>query len=64
MGIYRYVRPVLTEGDAERDVLDVVVYHYKRATALFQDMAEASGRDISMLRLTDKDIISVGTGMR
>lgn len=64
MGLYRYMRPILVEKDAERDVLDVVVRHYKQATALFQDMAEASGWDISMLTLTDKDIISIKRSTR
>lgn len=58
-GIYRYVRPVLVENEIERDVLEVVVAHYQEATALFQDLAESSGRDVSMVALTDKDIISM-----
>jgi hypothetical protein len=58
-GLYRYVRPVLVENDAERDILDVIVSHYKQATALFQDAAETSGLDTSMLTLTDKDIVSI-----
>jgi hypothetical protein len=58
MGLYRYVRPVLVKNDAELDVLDVVVSHYKQATALFQDAAEVSGQDTSILTITDKDIIS------
>lgn len=60
-GLYRYVRPILVANDAERDVLDVVTYHYKQAMVLFQDSAEASGRDISMMMLTDRDIISFNT---
>lgn len=58
-GLYRYKRPVVIENNADADALDVVAYHYKCATGLFQDLAEASGSDTSMLRLTDKDIISV-----
>jgi len=58
MGLYRYVRPVLVENDAEQDILDIVVFHYKQAIALFQDAAGMSGRDISILTLTDEDIIS------
>ena len=50
------MRPVVIEDNADADVLDVIAYHYKRATDLFYSLAEASGRDISMLRLTDKDI--------
>lgn len=59
MDLYRYRRPMLIENDAESDVLDVIVQHYRQATELFQDMAEASGWDLSMQRLTDKDIISI-----
>jgi hypothetical protein len=62
IGLYRYVRPVLLENNAERDVLDVVVHHYKQTTALFQDMAEASGMDVSMLTLTDRDVLSIEGG--
>lgn len=58
-GLYRYTRPILIGNNASGDVLDVVVHHYKRATALFQDLAEASGSDTSMLTLTDKDLRSV-----
>lgn len=59
IGLYRYMRPVLVEDDAEPDILDVIVFHYKRAAALFQDAAKASGRNISMPTLTSEDIISV-----
>jgi hypothetical protein len=58
-GLYRYVQPVLVENDVKQDILDVVVSHYMQATALFQDAAEVSGRDISMITLTDKDIIAI-----
>lgn len=56
VGLYRYMRPVVIDDNADADALNVIAYHYKRATDLFYSLAEASGRDISMLRLTDKDI--------
>jgi len=59
MGIYRYVRPVLVDNDSDRDILNVVVSHYRKVTELFQEAAEVSGGDISVLTLTDRDIIAV-----
>lgn len=58
-GIYRYYRPVHSVEGKDRDVLDVIVDHYKNCTALFQDAAEISGQDTAMLTLTDADIISI-----
>lgn len=57
-GLYRYVRPILIEENSERDAIDVVVAHYRQSTGFFMDMAEASGWDVSMMRLTDADIRS------
>ena len=58
-GLFRYFRPIVIDGNAERDVLDVVTAHYKAATTMFQDAAEVSGYDASILTLTDKDVISM-----
>jgi hypothetical protein len=58
-GLYRYFRPIHDDINAENDLLDLVVRHYKQTTQLFQNMAETSGGDISIATLTDKDIVSV-----
>jgi hypothetical protein len=58
-GIYRYTRPIVINGDADNDLLDVVTSHYRYATAFFQDAANIAGQDTSILSLTDKDIISL-----
>lgn len=63
-GLFRYYRPIVVGDTVENDVLDVIAGHYKNCTALFHEMAQASGKDISMFRLTDKDIISIKTVKR
>lgn len=60
VGLYRYHRPVVLANNNAADVLDVIAYHYKRATGLFYALAETSGRDISILRLTENDVRSLG----
>jgi hypothetical protein len=57
-GIYRYFRPLYLNGNAEQDVLDVVLHHYAQCTNLFHKAAKASGNDASMLHITDADVIS------
>jgi len=64
IGLYRYIRPILTSDGFQRDALDVVLYHYKNSTNLFQQMADISGHDISMLTITDEDIISANWTQR
>jgi hypothetical protein len=43
--------------DAEQDVLDLILQRYRTPCSLF-DCAERSGLDITLLTLTDADIIS------
>lgn len=57
-GIYRYVRPIVLK-DAEDDVQNVLLRHYREMTGLCHAAAMASGNDLSMLKLTDADIVSV-----
>lgn len=58
-GLFRYCRPMVVGDTVENDALDVIAKHYKTCTALFHEMAQLSGNDTSMLRLTDEDIISI-----
>jgi hypothetical protein len=58
-GVYRYFRPIMIDSNADQDLLDVVSHHYREATVLFQDAAEASGFDVAIQSMTDKDIISL-----
>lgn len=62
-GFFRYVRPIHSDG-AETDILDLVAWHYRNTAGLFQDLAEISGLDISMLTLTKTDIVSLKRGHR
>ena len=59
LGLYRYFRPIEIEGQPERDLLDVICYHYRECTGLFFDAAKASGLDGNMMTLKDKDIVSL-----
>ncbi|MGR3466100.1 hypothetical protein [Limimaricola sp.] len=59
-GLYRYFRPLEIEGDSNRDVFDVLHYHYAKCTDLFHMAAKASGNNAEMMRITDADIISRG----
>lgn len=63
-GIFRYYRPIVVGDIVENDVLDVIAGHYRNCTGLFYEMAQVSGKDISMFRLTDDDIISINTVKR
>jgi hypothetical protein len=56
--IYRYIRPIVLNG-SERDVQDVVTHHYREITGLCYEAAQMSGDDLTILTLTDDDIISV-----
>jgi hypothetical protein len=58
-GVYRYFRPIVIDNKADWDLLDVISDHYREATVLFQDAAQASGFDAAILSITDKDIISL-----
>lgn len=58
LGLYRYFRPIEIGGKLERDLLDVICYHYRMCTGLFFEAAKASGLDGAMMTLTDKDIVS------
>lgn len=57
-GIYRYVRPIALKN-AEDDVQNVLLHHYRQMTNLCHAAAVASGNDLSMLAFTDADIVSV-----
>lgn len=57
-GVYRYVRPIVLK-DREDDVQNVLLSHYREMTGLCHAAAVASGNDLSMLTLTDADIISI-----
>lgn len=58
IGLYRYVRPIVLK-DREDDVQNVILHHYREMTALCHEAALKSGNDLSMLRLTDDDIVSI-----
>lgn len=56
-GIYRYMRPIVLKT-TEQDVESLVLRHYQEMTGLCHAAAVATGDDISILTLTDADIIS------
>lgn len=58
VGLYRYFRPIYQKG-ADKDVFDVMIGHYEKVNELFFIAAELSGHDMSIMHLTDKDIISM-----
>lgn len=58
VGLYRYFRPLTWKG-GEQDVYDVVVANYESVNELFFSAAKLSGHDLSILHITDKDVISV-----
>ena len=57
-GLYRYVRPIVLKS-VEADVQNVILRHYREMTGLCHAAAVASGNDLSVLALTQADIISV-----
>lgn len=57
-GLYRYVRPIVLKS-AEEDVQNVILRHYREMTGLCHAAAATSGNNLSMLTVTDTDIISV-----
>ncbi|CUH54025.1 hypothetical protein [Shimia marina] len=59
LGLYRYFRPIEIEGQPERDLLDLICYHYRECTGIFFDAAKAAGLDGNMMSLTDKEIVSL-----
>jgi hypothetical protein len=58
-GHYRYFHPLDLNGNAQRDVFDMLHYHYSRCTTLLYRAAEKSGYNVAMLHITDSDVISV-----
>lgn len=58
-GIYRYSRSFKMNDGTNGDVLDVIQHHYSRCASFFQQAAERSGYDISMMNITDTDVIAV-----
>lgn len=56
LGLHRYFRPIKIKDHPEQDLLDVISSHYQTCTGLFFEAAKASGLDVSMMTLTDKDI--------
>jgi hypothetical protein len=59
IGLYRYEWLALLKNNDERDVLDVVLEHYRQIVSLFWDMAKISGHDTAMQILKREDIISI-----
>ena len=57
-GLYRYFRP-LVWGTAEKDVFDIVLDHYEQMNELLFALAHASGHDLSIVHITDDDVISM-----
>lgn len=58
LGLFRFFRPILMEGRAQADVLDVVCGHYQTCTRFFFEAASLSGLNQEMMTLTDNDVIS------
>ncbi|WP_143748662.1 hypothetical protein [Mesorhizobium sophorae] len=58
VGLYRYFRPISWKT-SDQDVFDVMIGHYERVNELFFAAAKLSGHDISILQITDKDVISL-----
>lgn len=58
IGLYRYFRPVLWKGTVQ-DVFEMILFNYERVNELFFSAAKLSGQDLSILNLTDRDIISI-----
>jgi hypothetical protein len=57
VGLYRYVRPVSWKG-GDQDVFDVILDNYERTNELFFAAAKLSGQNLSIMHITEKDIIS------
>lgn len=53
-GLFKYVRPMMT--DREGDVLDTLVVHYQNVMTVFEGAAERSGLDHSMATFGPSDI--------
>lgn len=60
-GLYRYTRPIVTEGGTA-DVLDMLIGHYQQMTRIFQDAVLLCGLNSEIPVLTDDDIISYTEG--
>lgn len=60
VGLYRYFRPVSWQA-GDKDVFDVILDSYERTNELFFAAAKLSRQDLSIMQITDKDIISFTT---
>ncbi|PVE49879.1 hypothetical protein [Rhizobium rhizogenes] len=58
VGFYRYFRPVVWKGVIQ-DVFDMIIMNYEHVNELFFSAAKLSGQDLSIMNITDKDIISI-----
>jgi len=58
VGLYRYFRPISWKS-TDQDVFDVIIGHYEKVNELFFAAAGLSGHDMSILEITDKDVISM-----
>ncbi|WP_135058822.1 hypothetical protein [Paracoccus salipaludis] len=58
-GRFKYHRNIKIGDTSDYDLLDILVYHYRNFAKLFLELAQESGKDTSMLTLTDEDILSV-----
>ena len=58
VGLFRYFRPISWKA-VDQDVFDVMISHYEKINELFFAAAGLSGYDMSILRITDEDVISV-----
>lgn len=54
-GLYRYVRPIMLKN-AEEDVQNVILEHYREMTGMCHAAALESGNNLTMLTLTDTDV--------
>lgn len=55
-GLFRYARPLIWQN-SEHDAYDLIVSHYVEMNALLFAAAAASGRDTSLIHITDKDML-------
>lgn len=58
-GLYRYFRPVELDGNAKKDIFDVIHFHYSKCMDLFLQAAKATGNDTTMIHITSEDVISI-----
>ncbi|PYE47148.1 hypothetical protein DFI02_1011302 [Rhizobium sp. PP-F2F-G20b] len=56
-GLYRYHRLFIGPDGTKGDVLDVMLSHYRNACSLLLECADRSGYDLSVLTLTDADLV-------